>query len=123
MVHVQNHFPKFMFQDMFRMRDFAKINNSKQYFFIGYYPTNSNLKKGPFYIGAFELIPKNREFTTYLILQNPYYCINSEYDTNEILNFKKQLLGMTNDASVFFKFNYLKDISNYRYYYSWLYEK
>ena len=123
MIHVPDYFPTFMFQDMFRMRDFSQKNNSKQYFYIGYYPSDSNLKKGPFYIGAFELVPEKREFRTYIIIQNPYYCAENIYDENKMKNFKKELIAMTKDAFVFFKYDNLKDTSDQRYYYSWLYEE
>ena len=123
MIHVPDYFPTFMFQDMFRMRDFSQKNNSKQYFYIGYYPSDSNLKKGPFYIGAFELVPEKREFRTYIIIQNPYYCAENIYDENKMKNFKKELIAMTKDSYVFFKYNNLKDTSDQRYYYSWLYQE
>lgn len=122
MVHVPDFFPTFMFSDMFRMRDFAQKNNSKHFFYIGYYPSDVNLKNGPFYIGAFELVPAKREFRTYLILQNPYYCAENIYDDMKIKNFKKELVAMTNDAYVFFKFENLKDSADQRYYYSWCYD-
>ena len=123
MIHVPDYFPTFMFQDMFKMRDFSQKNNSKQYFYIGYYPNDSNLKKGPFYIGAFELVPEKREFRTYIIIQNPYYCAENIYDENKMKNFKKELIAMTKDEFVFFKYDNLKDTSDQRYYYSWLYEE
>lgn len=122
MVHVPDYFPTFMFQDMFRLRDFSQKNNTKHYFYIGYYPSDSNLKKGPYYIGAFELKPDIREFHTHIIIQNPFYCVDNNYDENKIKNFKKELINMTNDAFVFFKFNNLKDNSDVRYYYSWCYD-
>lgn len=123
MLHVPDYFPTFMFQDMFLLRDFGQKNNSKNYFFIGYYPSDINLKNGPFYIGAFELVPKMREFRTHIIVQNPYYCVENIYDENKIKNFKKELMAMCNDATVFFKFSNLQNTSEQRYYYSWLYEE
>lgn len=123
MVHVPDYFPSFMFQDMFRLRDFSQKNHTKHYFYIGYYPSDTNLKKGPYYIGAFELKPDIREFHTHIIIQNPFYCIDNNYDENKIKNFKKELINMTNDAFVFFKFNNLKDNSDERYYYSWCYDE
>lgn len=123
MLHVPDYFPTFMFQDMFKMRDFGQKNNSKHYFYIGYYPEDVDLKNGPFYIGAFELIPKMREFTTHVIIQNPYYCAENTYDENKIKDFKKELMAMCNDAIVFFKFSNLQNTSDQRYYYSWLYEE
>ncbi len=123
MLHVPDYFPTFMFQDMFKMRDFGQKNNSKHYFYIGYYPSDVNLKNGPFYIGAFELVPKMREFRTYVIVQNPYYCTETTYDETKIKNFKKELMAMCNDATVFFKFSNLQNTTDQRYYYSWLYEE
>lgn len=123
MLHVPDYFPTFMFQDMFLLRDFGQKNNSKNYFYIGYYPSDINLKNGPYYIGAFELVPKMREFRTHIIVQNPYYCVENIYDENKIKNFKKELMAMCNDATVFFKFSNLQNTSEQRYYYSWLYEE
>ena len=123
MLHVPDYFPTFMFQDMFLLRDFGNKNNSKKYFYIGYYPSDINLKNGPFYIGAFELVPNLREFRTHILVQNPYYCTENTYDETKIKNFKKELLAMCNDATVFFKFSNLENTSEQRYYYSWLYEE
>jgi len=123
MLHVPDYFPTFMFQDMFKMRDFGQKNNSKHYFYIGYYPNDINLKHGPFYIAAFELVPSMREFRTHVIIQNPYYCTETTYDESKIKNFKKELLAMCSDATVFFKFSNLQNTSDQRYYYSWLYEE
>ena len=123
MVHVPDYFPTFMYQDMFRLREFSQKNNTKNYFYIGYYPMDVNLKHGPFYIGAFELVPNLREFITHIIVQNPYYCIDNIYDINKIVNFKKELLALSSDSSVFFKYSNLKNTGDQRYYYSWLYEQ
>ena len=123
MIHVPDFFPTFMYYDMFKMRDFGQKNNSKNYFYIGYYPIDVNLKHGPFYIGAFELVPSMREFRTYIIIQNPYHCVDNIYDVNKIKDFKKELLALCNDSSVFFKFSNLQNTSDQRYFYSWLYEE
>lgn len=122
MVGYSNSFPKFMYQDMFLMRDFARENDTNKYFYIGYFPSDTRLMHGPYYIGSFELIPEKREFQTYLIIQNPNYMMEDELDTHRIAHFKQELVKMTNDAMVFFKFSNLKNSSNERYYYSWLYE-
>lgn len=122
MVGYSNSFPKFMYQDMFLMRDFARENITGRYFYIGYIPSQTRLMHGPYYIGSFELIPERREFQTHLIIQNPNYMIEDKLDTHRIVDFKKELVNMANDASVFFKFANLKYSSNERYYYSWLYE-
>ena len=123
MIHVPDFFPTFMYYDMFKMRDFGQKNNSKNYFYIGYYPIDVNLKHGPFYIGAFELVPSMREFRTFIIIQNPYHCVDNIYDVNKIKDFKKELLALCNDSSVFFKFANLQNTSDQRYFYSWLYEE
>lgn len=122
MVSYSNSFPRFMYQDMFLMRDFARENETKKYFYIGYFPSDTRLMHGPYYIGSFELIPEMREFRTHLIIQNPNYMMEDELDTHRIVHFKQELVKMTNDAMVFFKFSNLKNSSNERYYYSWLYE-
>ena len=122
MVHYTNTFPTFMYQDMFLIKDFANANSSKQYFYIGYFPSDIRCIHGPYYIGAFELIPKMRELNTHLLVQNPNYMIENEYDENKIVEFKRELIKMSQDAFVFFKFSKLKKGSNDRYYYSWLYE-
>jgi hypothetical protein len=121
MVHIPNQFPTFMFQDMFKMRDFANINSSQTYFYIGFFPKKVDLKHGPYFIGAFELVPIKREFLTHAIIQNPYYY-NTDYDKTKIVDFKKELLALSRDASVFLKFSNLKNTNNERYYYSWLYD-
>jgi hypothetical protein len=122
MVSYGDSFPKFMYQDMFLMRDFARENETKKYFYIGYFPSDTRLMHGPYYIGSFELIPELREFQTHLIIQNPNYMMEDVLDTHKIVHFKEELVKMTNDAMVFFKFSNLKNSSNERYYYSWLYE-
>jgi len=122
MIHFSYDFPKFMFQDMYRMRDFGETNTSKNFFYIGYFPPDSNLKKGPYYIGAFELLVKDKSFVTHLIIQNPYYCLDNNYDNNKIINFKKELMAMADDANVLFKYSNLKNNNDQRYYYSWLYD-
>ena len=121
MVHIPNQFPTFMFKDMFKMRDFANINSSHTYFYIGFFPKKVDLKHGPYFIGAFELLPIKREFITHAIIQNPYYY-NTNYDKTKIVDFKKELLALSRDAGVFLKFSNLKNSNNERYYYSWLYD-
>jgi len=121
MVHIPNQFPTFMFQDMFKMRDFANINSSQTYFYIGFFPKKVDLKHGPYFIGAFELIPLKREFLTHAIIQNPYYY-TTNYDKTKLVDFKKELLALCRDADVFLKFSNLKNTQNERYYYSWLYD-
>ena len=121
MVHEPNKFPTFMFQDMFKMRDFANINSSQTYFYIGFFPKNVDLRHGPYFIGAFELKPVKREFITHAIIQNPYYY-NTNYDKTKLVDFKKELLALCRDADVFLKFSNLKNTKNERYYYSWLYD-
>jgi len=121
MINDPNQFPTFMFHDMFKMRDFCTINCSRNYFYIGYFPKNVDLKQGPYFIGAFELRPHSREFLTHAIIQNPYYY-NIDYDKTKFVDFKKELLALCRDADVFLKFSNLKNGKNERYYYGWLYD-
>lgn len=124
MVHYNSvSYPRFMYYDMFCMKDFAKVNDTDLYFYIGYFPSDVNLNNGPYYIGAFELIPKDREIQTHLIIQNPNYWIDTNKNDDKIIKFKKELEKMTMDAGVFFKFSKLQNTTNQRYYYSWLYEE
>jgi len=123
MIHQPNFFPTFMFQDMFKMRDFGNINNSRTYFYIGFFPKTLNLKQGPYYIGAFELQPSKRHFITHAIIQNPYYYSNDNFDTTKFIEFKRELLALCRDASVFLQFSNLKNTKDERYYFSWLYEE
>lgn len=122
MVRYQMRFPSFMYHDMFIMRDFAIQNTSERYFYIGYYPSEMRTIHGPYYIGAFELIPGERTFTSHLIVQNPNYMVEDDDCKKRMINFKKELRAMCEDALVFFKFNLLKNKSNDRYYLTWLYE-
>jgi hypothetical protein len=122
MIHQPNHFPTFMFQDMFKMRDFGSINSSQTYFYIGFFPKTLNLKHGPYYVGAFELQPGKRHFITHAIIQNPYYYSNNNFDTTKFVEFKRELLALCRDASVFLQFSNLKNTKDERYYFSWLYD-
>ena len=121
MINDSNQFPTFMFHDMFKMRDFCTINCSRNYFYIGYFPKKVDVKQGPYFIGAFELRPHSRELLTHAIIQNPYYY-NNDYDKTKFVDFKKELLALSRDASVFLKFSNLKNGKNERYYYGWLYD-
>ena len=123
MIHQPNHFPTFMFHDMFKMRDFANINCSRSYFYIGFFPKTINLKQGPYFIGAFELQPKKRDFITHAIIQNPYYFTNNNFDTTKFVEFKRELEALCRDAGVFLRFSNLKHTKDERYYYSWLYDE
>ena len=122
MVHIPDFFPTFMFHDMYRMRDFAHANITKDYFYIGYFPKDTNLKTGPYYIGAFKLIPSKKELRTYILIQNPYFFMDDTYDDTKIINFKNELKALAYESGVLFKFDNLKDSLDTRYYYSWLFE-
>lgn len=123
MIHQPNHFPTFMFQDMFKMRDFGNINSSRTYFYIGFFPKTASLKNGPYYIGAFELQPSKRHFITHAIVQNPHYYTNNNFDTTKFVEFKREIQALCRDSSVFLQFSNLKHTKDERYYYSWLYEE
>ena len=121
MININEFFPTFMYQDMYRMCDFGCVNVSKRYFYIGYYPPSFDSRKGPYYIGAFEVNPIEREFIARIIIQNPYYCSNNLYDKEKIINFRKELEALCHKATVNFKYSNLKNTPLERYYFSWLY--
>lgn len=123
MIHQPNHFPTFMFQDMFKMRDFGSINCSQKYFYIGFFPKTVSLKNGPYFIGAFELQPQKRHFITHAIIQNPHYYNNNNFDSTKFVEFKRELQALCRDASVFLQFSNLKQTKDERYYFSWLYDE
>ena len=123
MVHINEFFPTFMYQDMYKMCDYGSVNVSKRYFYIGYYPPLLDQRKGPYYIGAFEVNPPEREFSARIIIQNPYYSVNNDYAKEHIINYKKELQALCVEATVFFKYASLKNTSFERYYYSWLFEE
>lgn len=123
MIHQPNHFPTFMFQDMFKMRDFGSINCSQKYFYIGFFPKTVSLKNGPYFIGAFELQPHKRQFITHAIIQNPFYYSNPNFDSTKFVEFKRELQALCRDASVFLQFSNLKQTKDERYYFSWLYDE
>lgn len=122
MVKYEHSYPRFMYHDMFLMRDFAIKNTSKNYFYIGYFPSDFHTIHGPYYIGVFELNPPKRSFSTYMVIQNPNYLIENDKSKKRMISFKKEIRAMCEDALVFFKFNMLKNISHDRYYLTWLYE-
>jgi hypothetical protein len=122
MISYNTDFGTYTYKDIFLMRDFANEHTENTFFYIGYFPSDMELRNGPFYIAAFELVPIKREFQTHLIIQNPNYLVENDYDEKKIVNFKKELIEMTKEASVIFKFDYLKESSNLRYYYSWFYD-
>jgi hypothetical protein len=123
MVHINAFFPTFMYQDMYKLCDYGSVNVSKRYFYIGYYPPLLDQRKGPYYIGAFEINPPEREFSARIIIQNPYYSVSNDYAKEHIINYKKELQALCVEATVFFKYSNLKNTSFERYYYSWLYEE
>ena len=67
-------------------------------------------------------MPKLREFRTHLIIQNPVYIVDNEYDRDKILEFKNQIIYMSKVANIFFKINTLNNSENKRYYYSWAFD-
>ena len=121
MVNSQEKFPTFMYTDMFLMRDYASQNISKNYIYISYFPSDIRSVHGAHYIAVAEVVPKTREFQIQLIVQNPNYMIEYDYDEKKIIKFKNQLITLCRNSEVFFEFAHLKHTSNPRYYYSWLY--
>ena len=123
MIHQTNQFPTFMFQDMFKMRDFGSINCSQKYFYIGFFPKTVSLKNGPYFIGAFELQPHKRQFITHAIIQNPFFYSITNFDSTKFIEFKRELQALCRDASVLLQFSNLKQTKDERYYFSWLYDE
>lgn len=121
MVKSEERYPIFMYKDMFLMRDYALKNTSKNYVYIAYFPSNIRSVHGAHYIAAAEIIPKTHEFQIQIIVQNPNYMIEHDYDEKKLINFKNQLITLCRNSDVFFEFKNLKDCNNIRYYYSWLY--
>lgn len=123
MINIDMHFPKFMYLDMYTMRDYAIENIAPNYYYIGYCPPDIDTDRyGPYYIIALELNPKKRELHVCCIIQNPNYIITGEKDIYRITNFKKEIKNIANDALVFLKIENLKHNSSERYYFTWLYE-
>tara|TARA_B100001769_G_scaffold274798_2_gene274210 strand:- start:11541 stop:12368 length:828 start_codon:yes stop_codon:yes gene_type:complete len=121
-------YPKFIYDNIYDIREYCTINIERKYFYIGYYPKGSII--GPYYIGAFELNAKTRELNTNLIMQNPNYVLldkgkdkDKDKDKDRFINFKKELIRMSHKANIDFKYDKLKNVKTCeRYYYSWLYE-
>ena len=113
-------YPKFIYDNIYDMRKFCKKNITKEYFFIAY--SFNKPEYGPYYIAAFKLIKKTREFDTYLIMQNPNY-IELHNNNNIFIDFKLELLKMSKLANVSFKYDKLNNLStNRRYYLTWFFE-
>ena len=116
-------YPKFMYIDMYNMRDFALENKTKNYLYLGYYPPDMETgKHGPYYVVALEVVAAKKELHVCNIIQNPNYMIENEKDTHRIMEFKKEISDMAANSYVFLKIERLKKSSNERYYFSWLYE-
>lgn len=110
-----NNYEKFMYENMYNMIDFVKFNRSEFYYYIGYYDENILFNYEPYYIGVFELLPKEKKFDTYIILKNPNLL---EKNNRNILEFKHELLNLCYDSNIELKFNNLYNY-NKRYYLSW----
>ena len=118
-----NSYPKFIYDNIYDIREHCNINTNKIYFYIGYFPKGSIY--GPYYIGAFELNTQERVLDTNLIMQNPnYYMLDKKSnDKNNFINYKKELLCMSYATNIIFKYDKLKYIPTCeRYYLSWFYE-
>jgi hypothetical protein len=116
-------YPKFMYIDMYNMRDFGLENKTKNYLYLGYYPPDLETgKHGPYYVVALEVIAAKKELHVCNIIQNPNYMMENEKDTHRIMEFKQEISVMAANSYVFLKIERLKKGSNERYYFSWLYE-
>jgi len=117
-----NNFPKFIYDNIYDMREFCKQNTTREYYYIAYTPNHAI--NGPHFIGAFELVPEKRELNTYFIMQNPNNIMsNKDNNINGFINYKKEILRMTYKANVFLKYDKLsKTPACERYYLSWVFE-
>jgi hypothetical protein len=124
MIHIDMHFSKFMYIDMYNMRDYAIENATSNYYYVGYYPPDVDTRKhGPYYIIALELKADRSELYASSITQNPNYMMDDDdTDVSYITEFKTVIKNMAEEAMVFLKIENLKGGSNARYYFSWLYE-
>jgi len=114
-----DNYPKFIYDNIYDMRELCKSNTDKMFFCIGYIPNSSIY--GPYYIGLFELNTINRELHTHMIVQNPNYLV-VDNDKDIFNNYKKELIYITSKADISFKYDMLKNIPQCeRYYLSWLY--
>ena len=86
MISYNTNFGTYTYKDIFLMRDFADEHTENTFFYIGYFPSDMVLRQGPFYIGAFELVPTKREFQTHLIIQNPNYMVENDYDEKKSIH-------------------------------------
>lgn len=122
MVHLDKNFPQILYQDIFDMRDFCFTNqNNNLIFYIGYFPSGMTCQDGPYYISSLSVDSIKHTMNVVNIIQNPNY-LNVNSDINNLLNFKKELIALSNDCCTFFNFDNLANATNKCYYYSWLYD-
>lgn len=110
-----NNYENFLYENMFSMIDFVKFNRSELYYYIGYYDDNILFNYEPYYIGVFELLPKEKKFDTYVIIKNPNLL---EKNNKNIIKFKHELLNLCYESNIELKFDNLYNY-NKRYYLSW----
>ena len=109
-------YPKYVYSDIFLMRDYIIKNSEDIDFYIGFYPKLRKCNNGPYFIGAFKLNPKDKMFSCNLIIQNPNYM---DDDQSFFLDYKKDLMSMCQQADVKFDYINLKNLENKRYWMSW----
>ena len=110
-------YPKYIYSDIYFMRDYIIKNHEDIDFYIGFYPKLRKCNNGPYFIGAFKLKPKSRIFLCNLIIQNPNYM---DDDQSFFLDYKKDLINMCQLADVKFDYINLKNLENKRYWLSWI---
>lgn len=106
------------YMDYFNMRGIASIYTSPDYFYLGYFPDRIIKDRGPKYVGIFKVENKERRFVSKLIMENPYYID----ENSSLLNFKNEVIKLTQIAGVEFCMEELIKPEQLRYYYSWKYE-
>tara|TARA_B100000787_G_scaffold161547_5_gene141497 strand:+ start:16477 stop:17313 length:837 start_codon:yes stop_codon:yes gene_type:complete len=112
-------YPKFLYDNIYDMREFCSSNTDRMCFCIGYSPPGSIY--GPYYIGLFKLNTINKELHVHLIMQNPNYFI-MDNEKNIFNNYKKELIYIARKSDISFRYNRLKNIPQCeRYYLDWFY--
>ena len=109
-------FDEHYYRDYLNMLSVASGYTSKEYFYLGFFPSGTRTYEGPKYIGVFQLIPQKRVFDTIIIMENPYYLD----DPSNLTDFKNNVIYLTEASYVFFKFSGLKRPEQMRYYLAWM---
>lgn len=109
-------FDEHYYRDFLNMLSVAPSYTSKEFFYLGFFPKDSRNYEGPRYIGVFELIHPKRTFDTIMIMENPHYLD----DPSDLIDFKHQIIHLTESSFVFFRFDKLRRPEQMRYFLEWM---